>query len=204
MNKLLLALPIIACLGCSGPSMKDCGLNRISNMSLDDYDVKVNTKTPAGIPVDTGGINYDLAYIDDMTYEVKDCLAKNFPDFTISDEVFKASYCRSKDFSSSYHAAWNFGCWQVKIDNNWVKSCDGKQQLLSEISPTMPGQSCGGKPNVIPTKECPCRFRVGIIGKTIVVPPDARLFKDGLVRAITGCENPWGHSLLAECAKPSF
>lgn len=51
--------------------------------------------------------------------------------------------------------------------------------------------------------ECPCHYRVAITGKTLIVPPDARLLKDGMVRVITGCTNPWAHPLLSECARPS-
>lgn len=196
---LVLALGQTSC----GSSMRDCGMHKIPNMDTHHYDVDVDSRTPAGIPVDTGGVKRDLSHIDAMALEVKACLAESFPGLRLTDEVLDATYCPDKDFSSSYNAAFKYGCWQVKIDNKWVKSCDGKQQLLEATPPMMPGQTCGGKPGTGSTEECPCHYRVAVTGKTLIVPPDARLFKDGLVRAITGCQNPWAHPLLAKCARPS-
>ena len=186
--------------------MSDCGLYNKDYLYNLDYEVDINTKTPEGIPVDTGGKSYDLSHLDKMSNDVKKCLIDNFPDLVLPQEVLDKTYCTSGgDFSKSYNAAWGsgFGCWQVKIDNNWVYSCDGEQQLLSAIAPTPVGEVCGGKEDMITTKECPCRYRVAIVGKTILVPPDARLFKDGLIRVITGCDNPWAHPLLSECASPN-
>jgi hypothetical protein len=190
--------------------MSDCGLYNKDYLYNLDYEVNIDSKTPEGIPVDSGGIYYDLTHIDEMSNDVRDCLIRNFPDLILPEEVLNKTYCtqlkgdKKGDFSKSYNAAWgySFGCWQVKIDNNWVLSCDGKQQLLSAIAPTPIGKPCGGKEDMITSKECPCRYRVAIMGKTIVVPPDARLFKDGLIRVITGCNNPWAHPLLSECASP--
>lgn len=202
----LIKLSVIAvstlAMGC-GASFEDCKMHKAPNMVTHHYDeVDPDAKTPAGIPVDTGGKPHDLAMIDTMVFEVKQCLESNFPTFHIPSEVRDKTYCKTTNFKQSFDAAFNFGCWQIKIDNNWVKSCDGTQQLLSAQSPTIPGQPCGGKP-IIPTRECPCRYRVAITGKTLVVPPNARLLKDGLVRVITGCTNPWSHPLLSECARPS-
>jgi hypothetical protein len=164
--------------------------------------IEVDARTALGIPVDTGGAKHDLSRIDAMVLEVKACLKKNFPDAWIPQDVrFKAS-CHGQDFSDAYRKAFEYGCWQVKIDNNWVASCDGTQQLLSAKAPTMPGQTCGSKVGLYATEQCPCRYRVAQSGKTIVIPPDARLFKDGLVRIVTGCQNPWAHPLLTECVQP--
>jgi len=200
---LLLFCACLALAGCRA-SMKDCGVYSASNMDTHHYrgSIEVDTRTPLGIPVDTGGVEHDLNRIDTMVLEVKQCLSKNFPDFWISKEVRNKALCHAQDFSASYQAAFSYGCWQVKIDNNWVKSCDGAQQLLSAKSPTLPTQTCGSKVGLYGTEECPCRYRVAQTGKTIVVPPDARLFKDGFVRIITGCQNPWAHPLLTECVQP--
>jgi len=196
-------LAVLSVVGCRA-SMEDCKLFKSPNMETHHYkgDIEIDAHTPMGIPVDTGGVRRDLSYLDEMAMDVQACLTKNFPGYVIPKEVLDKTYCRTTNFTSTCRSAYDFGCWQIKIDNDWVPSCDGTQQLLSAKAPTLPTQSCGGKPDLVITKECPCRYRVAIDGKTLVVPPDARLLKDGLVRIITGCDNPWAHPLLSECATP--
>jgi hypothetical protein len=200
----LLLCVCLLVIGCRA-SMKDCGVFTAPNMDTHYYrgSIEVDARTPLGIPVDTGGVKHDLNRIDAMAMEVKACLAKNFPERWISKEIRTKAFCHAQDFSAAFKAAFEFGCWQVKIDNGWVASCDGTQQLLSAKTPTLPSQTCGSKVGLYGTEECPCRYRVAQTGKTLIVPPDARLFKDGLVRIATGCQNPWAHPLLTECVRPS-
>jgi len=197
---LLVALSIVSC----RTTMEDCDLFKVPNMETHHYksDIEIDAHTPMGIPVDTGGVSRDLSYLDTMAMEVKACLDKNFPDHVIPQEVLDKTYCKTTNFTATCKTAYDFGCWQVKIDNNWKLSCWGTDQMLSATTGAPTGWTCGGK-NMVITEECPCHYRVAVDGKTIVVTPDARLFKDGLVRTITGCENPWAHPLLSECAKPS-
>ena len=191
-----------SCLINHGPKLDDCGMNELSYMYYVDYDINIDSRTPAGIPVDKAGMMYDLSRIDDMASEVKNCLHKNFPDFKISKEVRESANCSKLEFKDEYWAAWNYGCWQVKIDPDWSIGCSGNQ-ILSQGPPVPPGTRCGGKKDMITTKDCPCRYRVAVDGKTFVITPDARLFKDGLIKAVTSCKNPWGHKLLSECANPN-
>jgi len=179
----------------------DCGMNELSYMYYVDYDVNIDARTPDGIPVDTAGRIYDLEMLDEMALEVKECIKKNFPSLSVTKEVREAGACSEVDFRDSYWNTWNYGCWQVKFDPDWTVGCSGNQ-VLSQGPPVPAGTQCGGKKDMITTRECPCRYRMAVFGKTFVITPDARLFKDGLVRAITSCKNPWGHPLLSECASP--
>lgn len=183
-------------------NLSDCGMNRLDDIYYTDYDVSIDSRTPNGIPVDKAGMMYDLKRIDTITLEVKECLKKNFLNLTFSQEVREKANCSgSSNFESQYWQAFKYGCWQVKIDPNWSVGCSGNQ-ILSQGPPVPPGTQCGGKKDMITTRDCPCRYRMAVDGKTFVITPDARLFKDGLVRAITSCTNPWGHKLLSECASP--
>lgn len=183
-------------------NLSDCGMFDLSYAYYVDYSVNIDAYTPNGIPVDTAGIGtYDLAMIDEMALEVKECIKKNFPSLSVSKEVRQSAACSSVDFSDEYWSAWDYGCWQVKFDPYWEVGCSGNQ-VLSQGPPVPPGTQCGGKKDMITTKACPCRYRMAVFEKTFVITPDARLFKDGLVRAVTSCKNPWGHELLSECARP--
>jgi len=182
-------------------NLSDCGMYDLSYAYYTDYDVNIDHYTPNGIPVDVGNVYADFKVIDDKALEVKACIKKNFPDLRVSKEVRLLGECSSVDFKSSYWNAWNYGCWQVKYDPDWSIGCSGNQ-VLSQGPPMPPGTQCGGKKDMITTKDCPCRYRMAVFEKTFVITPDARLFKDGLIRAITSCKNPWGHPLLSECASP--
>lgn len=181
-------------------NLSDCGMNDLSYAYYVHYSVNIDSKTPDGIPIDKGDVNVDLELIDEMSLEVKECLKKNFPTLSVTSQQRIEGECSDTEFSNSYHAAFNYGCWQVKFDPQWTISCSG-HQILSQGPPMRPGEKCGGK-NLDPTKECPCRYRMAVFEKTFVITPDAQLFKDGLVRSITSCKNPWGNKLLAECASP--
>lgn len=181
--------------------LTDCGMYELSSMYSVEYDVNIDAHTPDGIPVDTAGRTYDLEMIDEMALEVKECIKKNFPSFSVSKEVRLAASCSNVNFADEYRNTWNYGCWRVKFDPNWSIGCSGNQ-ILSQGPPMPPGKQCGGKKDVITTKECPCRYRAAVYDKTFIITPDAKLFKDVLVRAVTSCKNPWGHPLLSECASP--
>lgn len=86
----------------------------------------------------------------------------------------------------------------VKVPTDTVLSCDGKQQELTAIAP-MSGCDAKGL-----TGACPCHWRAVVqCPNVIVATPSLYLFKDALVRFVTGSQNPWADPALAKCASPS-
>lgn len=160
-----------------------------------NYKTNFNQTTPIGIKVDTSGQDMSLVLIDELTLKVEDCLNKNFPDGKIPDDVYKAGQCSTK----TLELPCDKDCLKVKIPNDWLWSCDGTQQLLPSQAPKALCEAKG----LHPTAECPCRWRAGIQDDSIIVAtPNLHLYKDPLIRYITGCNNPWFHPKLAECANP--
>lgn len=84
----------------------------------------------------------------------------------------------------------------------WGLNCDGTEQVLPFATPDA---MCKGKEA---TDACPCRYRAIIQCTpasepcTVVVTPNLKLFKDALVRLLTGSTNPWADAVLAPCVSP--
>lgn len=86
----------------------------------------------------------------------------------------------------------------VKVPTDTVMSCDGKQQELSAIAP-MSGCDAKGLHG-----DCECHWRAVVqCPNVIVATPSLYLFKDALVRFVTGSQNPWADPALAKCAAPT-
>lgn len=86
----------------------------------------------------------------------------------------------------------------VKVPADWSLSCDGKQQELSAIAPM---SGCDAKDL---HGDCECRWRAVVqCPSTIVATPSLYLFKDALVRFVTGSQNPWADPVLAACVAPT-
>lgn len=158
------------------------------------YDVSVNQTLIDGVRVDDRSrIGYDMFDLIKQTDQVESCLADLFGEVPlIPQEVIDTAHCDSKTFP-----------WPllrqdlvVKIAANWEPSCDGGQRLPAPA----PEELCAVKP------PCPrgdgkgCFWRAGIQDNhVIVVTPNLALYKDPLIRMVTGCNNPWV-SALAVCA----
>lgn len=128
--------------------------------------------SPEGIRMDLSGQAIDPALIDRLTDEVSTCLGVSIDRSTFI----------------------------VKVPSDWVKSCDGSQQVLTAIAPES-GCAAKGLPTDSP---CPCRWRAVIqCPNVIVATPSLYLYKDALVRWVTGSQNPWADPALAKCASPS-
>ena len=86
----------------------------------------------------------------------------------------------------------------VKVPTDFGLSCDGKQQELSALAP-MSGCDAKGLAG-----GCSCHWRALVqCPNVIVATPSLYLFKDALVRFVTGSSNPWADPELAKCAAPS-
>lgn len=191
-KKLLTLFALYILINCKGPDCPHYGYTSQFN-----YQVSYNAITPSGIKVDTSGQLIRLDTIDVLTNEVETCLEKNFGSPPhIPQEVRNASYCVVSDFNLPCDR----DCFSVKVPDDWVMSCDGSQQLLPTEAPQ---ELCDAK-GLTANPDCPCRWRAGIQNNNIIVTtPSLYLYKDPLIRIITGCNNPWAHTRLAECAQPT-
>jgi hypothetical protein len=88
---------------------------------------------------------------------------------------------------------------RVKVPRNWALSCDKTQQVLPVLAPN---EGCDAKG--LTDRSCPCRWRAFIqCPNVIIATPSLYLYKDALIRLVTGNPNPWGDPRLAKCAAPT-
>lgn len=88
----------------------------------------------------------------------------------------------------------------VKVANDWTLNCDKTEQVL----PILAGSAGCLAKGLTPTSECQCRWRAGIkCPNSIIVTPNFFLYKDALIRYVTGEPNPWAIDKLANCAAPT-
>ena len=160
-----------------------------------DYKVNISDTTDGGIQVDTSNQDIDLDKIDRLTIEVEACLEEEFGNPPlIPRDVMLAGDCISDSFALPFHRE----CFDVKVPNDWVISCDGTQQLLPALAPQ---QGCLDK-GFEADQNCPCRWRGGLQNSnTVVTTPSMIIYKDPLIRFGTGCNNPWNHARLSKCAR---
>ena len=144
-----------------------------------DYAIDPTETTPEGIRVDRSGQTAPtLEQIDELTDAVEACLRAAPITCGRPDPVI------------------NRGCFSVKVPNDWAMSCAGDWQVLRDRAPEI---GCLAKGET-PSPECPCRWRAGIQETAFVVTPSLLLYPDVLIRAATGCPNPWAVPELAKCA----
>ncbi|EFK97432.1 hypothetical protein LDC_0530, partial [sediment metagenome] len=86
-------------------------------------------------------------------------------------------------------------CIKIKIVPAVVSKCHPEWQFIDALAPS---DACIAK-GMIPTAECPCRWRSGIVNEqNVVVPPAIYLWP--VVNIATGCGNPWSSgSPFAKC-----
>jgi hypothetical protein len=92
------------------------------------------------------------------------------------------------------------GALVVKVPNDWTVDTMTGQQLLSlQAYPT----GCVSKGET-PSAADPCRWRAVVqCPSTIVTTPSFYLYKDALVRWVTGSQDPWSDPALAPCVQPA-
>jgi hypothetical protein len=190
----ILPLTVILTSGC-GPETPRYYRNGYASQF--DYDIRPTMVTPAGIRVDPTGQQLDIEKIDRQVDEVERCLEEAFGDPPrIPDEVMDDAECRWDDLDLPLHREWLI----VKVPDDWLYSCDGSQLVLPALAPET---GCLAK-GQHPTAECPCRWRGGIQDdRYIVTTPAFYIYKDPIIRMVTGCNNPWYSPPLATCATPS-
>lgn len=171
---------------CSDPSCSEIkwgyGLH-----AFDMYDVHPTSVTALGIRYDPSGMPISPEVIDRLTNEVEACLVN------VASE-HEAPQCMSSV------SRIDRGSFIVKIASDWVLSCDKTEQLL----PVLAGSDGCIAKGITPTEQCPCRWRAGVkCPNVIIATPSLYLYKDALIRFITGCANPWASPALASCATPT-
>lgn len=160
---------------------------------FDVYDVTHTSKTPKGISFDSSGMHISGELIDRLTDEVETCL--NGFAGTLPEDVSRASGCPTTTLNPIDRSRF-----VVKVASNWQLNCDRTEQVLPVLAG---GAGCVAK-GLVPTQSCPCRWRAGIkCPNVLIVTPSFFLYKDVLIRYITGCINPWASPALAECATPT-
>lgn len=213
MNKYNLTIVLLGALSLIGTtSCEPDGCNYLhwgySYQEFEHYDVNADHITPDGTLFDPTGQSISPLLIDRLTGEVSDCLLDAFPDKILPSSVTaeNASYCNKNTLGSgtdhSLDLPLDKTSIMVKIPNDWVYSCDGTQQLLP--TPVIAGGEGCSEKGLDPDEFCPCRWRAGIKCPNIMItPPSFYLFKDALIRYLTGCSNPWASPELAKCANPT-
>lgn len=182
--------------GCSSCSELQWGY---SDGEFSRYSAKVFDKTPEGIAYDPSGLPISPELIDRLTNEVNLCLTSMSPTGQLPSDAMSGSRCFQ---GKTFQLPINRKSFIVKIANDWVLSCDGTQQLLPDPVKAGPA-GCVAKGQT-PDAQCPCRWRAGIrCPNVIVVTPSFYLYKDALIRFVTGCQNPWASQALSQCASPS-
>jgi hypothetical protein len=146
--------------------------------------------TPKGVRVDAGG-PLSLARVDRLFDEVEACLSRNFPGGALPPETKAAT-----------GASCNLSRFPLPLERARAAHSD---QLLPIDARSVGCEVKGQTP--------PCYWRAMILdpvsgdfgdpATVLVVPPSMLLLKDVLIRASTGCLDPWAYPKLAECATPT-
>lgn len=162
-----------------------------------NYEVTPTQSTPQGIQIDTTGQDLDpriFEMIDTMTEEVLTCLEKNFSNGSLV-KIKIAGFCKKDVFIPIVNKV----CLVVKIPDDWHQSLmDPKQQVLANEASC---EGCDVSKGCDPTK--PCYWRAGLQdGHIVITTPNLYLYKDPLIKYITGCDSVWNVPELAECASP--
>uniref|UniRef100_A0A7C3WP24 Uncharacterized protein n=1 Tax=Dictyoglomus turgidum TaxID=513050 RepID=A0A7C3WP24_9BACT len=151
-------------------------------LSYDTDHVKT-VKTPKGVTVALNGNQVDdnwFNIVDSVIEETAKCVHEVYPRKTIP----------------------KMSCWKIYVPEDWRLSCktdaEGNKYQLFGI---VPHEACALK-GFEEDPNCPCGLRVAVTNKNwIVVPPDLRLLRAGVVELMTGWlpYYIWQDRNLAKC-----
>lgn len=161
------------------------------------YDIHPSLATRDFILVDASGLDINLDKIDRLTNEVEECLTKTFGNPPIlSEQTVADGQCQGGTFELPIRRQ----CLVVKVAKDWFLSKYEYGGTHHQQLPYTNGGMCTNKG--LPAGVC--YYRAGIQDDlTIAVPPSFYLYKDPLVRIVTGCRNPWYSNDLAACMEPT-
>ncbi|MEK9152729.1 MAG: hypothetical protein AAB692_05170 [Patescibacteria group bacterium] len=163
------------------------------------YQVHPGFKTPDGIQVDPTGQQISPRLVDRLTRETERCLEETFGNPPrIPDELLGPSDCIKGD---SFPLPFRRDCFAVKVPDNWSwADANPRQQVLADKAPA---GGCIDKGQCKTTEGCDCHWRAGVQGRVVVTTPSFYIYKDALIRLMTGCGNPWAVPEFARCAAPT-
>lgn len=195
---LTLLLIFIACLGPDHRKNIRCQ-PKYFNADQSSYDVYPNSLTAKNIAVDTSGLNINMDRVDRLVDETENCLIQQFGNPPVLSALdMESGQCEFDTFQIPFHRE----CLTVKIAANWTISKYDIGGEYQQLLPYTNGGTC--KDKNLPDPEAVCYYRAAVQDQlTIVVPPSMYLFKDPLVRIVTGCHNPWYNDKLSYCMTPS-
>lgn len=186
-------LLIAVLLACASVVPRPAYYSRLANVT--SYDVKTPKITPGGIRF---GGDLDPLFLDRVTRQVASCLAQVREPTTEEKVILDcplAAIRRDVDPKA----------FDVFVPKDWRPSLnDPQEQVLpapadSKLCFSPPPVGKGLKCEVPP---CECNFRVAVQdNRTVVTPPNLKLFPEALVRLVTACNYVWAPP-LSECARP--
>jgi hypothetical protein len=160
-----------------------CGSKCYNNYYFDitNLPVNINLVTPNGINVDTSGYEVDVKRLDNRINNIEKCLL----------EVSKTEDNKKWDCLRETIEL-NRDCFKIKIVPPIYSKCSD-WEFIDVLALE---QGCLDK-GIIPTTECPCRWRTAIQNSwTIITPPKLYLWEMG--RIMTSCNQVW-KSPYAKC-----
>lgn len=174
-----------------------CGDKHCYNNFYNDvagYTFNPNLITQKGISIESSFL-VDLLDVDDRVQKITNCVANiTLLKPIISHEEQIAWQCLSREMRLP---PYDLSCIGVKIMKPVENNCSNWQVLPVSA----PDSLCIEK-GIIPTNECPCRWRSLIINDSIVITTPVVYLWD-VARIITGCNNVW-HSPYAACMGEGF
>lgn len=194
MIRYLFLLLFLILSGCNPEDENLYHFHNYQNQFPTRYEVDATTITKSGIHIDMSGLSLPLDdIIDRQTLEVEICLQEQFGNPPV---ITPDPKCDSTTFPLPIHRDWLV----VKVAPDAVLSQDGSQEMLPALAPI---EGCIEKGLCKVGEPCNCHYRAGIQDDVvIVITPSGYLYKDPLIRMVTGCNNPWVGK-LAICARPS-
>jgi hypothetical protein len=201
----LFATSIIFVIPATNASISGCTLRSCYEMDwgytdneFNHYEINANYKTSQGTSFDPSNQNISPELIDRLTNEVSYCLENTFPNHTISDDIAGKAFCKNKNIPLPIDKS----SFVVKIPNDWILSCDKSEEVLP--TPVIAGEGGCIAKGLTPDVSCPCRWRAGMICPNILITtPNFYIYKDVLVRFLTGCQDAWAVPQFANCITPS-
>jgi hypothetical protein len=167
--------------------------------NVTNFKINSDKLTPKGVKVDTSGFSLDLGMLDKRIDEMESCIKQVINEIKPTPEELTKWGCSNAVFSPTFKRE----CITIKLTKPLKSKCSDWSLLAKDESglPALaPDSGCQEK-GIVPTKECPCTWRIAIQdGNTIVTPAlDAEImYLWDLGRLHTGCQNIW-YSPFAKC-----
>jgi hypothetical protein len=172
-------------------SLSGCGDKCYKNyyQNITSYKVSPNVITKSGFKVDTGGINVDIDALDSRLVSIENCLISIIKQTPVITEEQKNEWqCLKKEFEPEPIKR---DCLVVKVIEAVLSSCS-EWEFIPVLAPD---QYCLDK-GIIPTPECPCKWRLAVQNDNILITPPALYLWD-VTRIYTSCNNIWKSHFLS-------